>query len=266
MTALTMPTIPAVVLPPEQTLPDLRSLVEHAVMNDPRTLQVALGPSEIGVGCDRCLAHMLAGHLKRENGLPWLPTIGNAVHDWLETVVLQHLMRTGSDRYVPEGKVSVGQLRGVDITGHSDVLDTWTGTVVDYKVVGATTLKKVGVKRGAPQGDPGATYRRQAHLYGRGWASAGYDVRAVAVWFMPRNALSIDSGFFWGPEPYDEQVALDALARANALAAGVDVLGVDAVLAQMPPHTGHEFTCTAWPNDSSTAPAVEVTAADFLGV
>lgn len=236
----------AVTLPPERTHPDLRAVIEHAVTNDPRTLQVELGPSEIGLGCDRCLVHLLAGHAETELTIPWLPTIGNAVHDWLETTFLQHLAATGSDRYLPEIAVNVGQLRGVDITGHSDLFDVHTGTTVDWKIVGATTLKKV-------KHHPTVTYRNQLHLYGRGMRRAGYDVRHVAIWFLPRNAMSMDAGRYW-TEPYDEAVADAALARANALAAGVDALGVDAVLQQMPPHTGAEFTCTKWATDSPTPP------------
>lgn len=238
---------------------DIRLVIEHAVMSNPRTLQADLGPSEIGVGCDRCLAHMLAGHAKRDLTLPWLPTIGNAVHDWLETVVLKHMGDTGSARYLPEVTVTVGQLRGRDVTGHCDLYDIETGTVLDWKITGASTLKKVKAS------GPTDTYRRQAALYGRGLTLAGHDVRHVAIVFLPRNAISIDAGHVW-TQPYDEQVALDALARANAIAEGVDALGIDAVLQQMPPHTGREFTCTAWPTDPSTASAVEVTAADFLGV
>lgn len=235
----------AVTLPPERTHADLRAVIEHAITHDPRTLQVELGPSEIGVGCDRCLTHMLAGHLRRENGLPWLPTIGNAVHDWLETTVLQHLAATGSDRYLPEVTVNVGQLRGVDITGHSDLFDIHTGTTVDWKIVGATTLKKV-------RSGPTTTYRNQVHLYGLGMERAGYDVRHVAIWFLPRNAMRLDAGKYW-TEPYDRARAEAALARANAIAGGVDALGPDAVLDQMPPHTGAEFTCTAWGGEQAVA-------------
>lgn len=235
---------------------DLRAVIEHAVTNDPRTLQTDLGPSELGVGCDRCLAHMLAGHLRRENGLPWLPTIGNAVHDWLETTVLQHLMATGTARYLPEVTVNVGQLRGVDIKGHSDLFDVHTGTVVDYKIVGETTLKKV-------KAGPTVTYRNQVHLYGLGMERAGFDVRHVAIWFLPRNAMTIDSGRYW-TEPYDRSRADAALARANAIAAGVDALGVDQVLTQMPPHTGAEFTCTAWVGDG--APTTPDTSRQLAGL
>ena len=226
-----------VILPPERTIPDLLAVLEHAITHADRSLQTTLGPSEIGTDCDRCLIHMLAG-TPTDEGAPWLPTIGNAVHDWAEMAVVKHLMATGTDRYIPEGKVAVGQLRGVDITGHSDVLDVHTGTVVDYKLVGTTTLKKV--KRA--KGHPGLTHSRQANLYGRGWALAGYDVRSVAVWFLPRNGFRISDGHVW-QEPYDEQVALDALDRANRLASFVDMFGVDAVLASAAPHTGAEFSC-----------------------
>lgn len=226
-----------VTLPPEQTIPDLTALIEDAIRNAPRTLQTALGPSELGIACDRCLIAALAGQPHySDDAAPWLPTIGNAVHEWLEMAVVRHLAATGTDRYIPEGKVAVGTLRGVDITGSSDVLDVHTGTVVDYKVVGTSTLRKVR-SAGAS-----LTYRRQAHLYGRGWALAGYDVRSVAVWFLPRNGFRVGDGLLW-QEPYDEQVALDALDRANSLAGFIDAFGVDAVLDGAPPHTGIEFTC-----------------------
>lgn len=238
---------------------DLRDVIERAVRSNPRTLQADLGPSELGCGCDRCLAHLLAGHAKHELTLPWLPTIGNAVHDWLETVVLRHLGDTGSARYLPEVAVTVGQLRGRDVTGHSDLYDVDTGTVIDWKITGATTLKKVKAT------GPTDTYRRQAHLYGKGITALGHDVRHVAIVFLPRNAISIDAGHVW-TEPYDQGVADAALTRANAIAAGIDALGIDTVLQQMPAHTGAEFTCTSWANDSSTAPAAEVTPDAFLGV
>lgn len=232
-----------VVLPPERTIPDLQAILEHAIANDERSLQTALGPSEIGTDCDRCLIRMVAGE-RGEDGTPWLPTIGTAVHEWAEMALVRHLMTTGTDRYLPEGKVAVGQLRGVDVTGHSDVFDVHTGTVVDYKLVGTTTLRKLK----AAKGHPGLTYSRQANLYGRGWASAGFDVRSVAVWFLPRNGFRITDGAVW-QEPYDEAVAVEALDRANRFAEWVDLFGVETVLAGAPPHTGTEFSCSRFDID-----------------
>ena len=237
---------------------DLRDVIVHAIDNDPRTLQTTLGPSDIANGCDRCLVHVLAGHKRRRQSAAWLPTIGRAFHEWAETAVLQHLAATGTDRYLPEVAVTVGQLRGHDITGRSDLFDIHAGTGVDYKLVGKTTLDQV--KRA-----PKATYRNQIHLYGKGVTALGYDVHEVAIWYLPRNAVSLDAGHAH-VEPYDPAIADAALARANALAAGVDSLGADAVLEQMPPHSGQEFTCTQWATDPSTATAAEVTPDAFLGV
>lgn len=221
---------------PSTTIPDLRAVLESAITNHPRTLQTKIGPSELGVGCDRCLVHHLAGNKPRELVPPWLPTIGTAVHGWAEDAVVRHLTTTGTDRYLPEGRVTVGQIGGVPIDGSADLYDTHTGTVVDYKVVGTTTLRSARSK------GPSLTYQRQLHLYGAGYAAAGYPVRSVAIWFLPRNGVSLQAGVVW-QVPYDPAVAAHALARANQFHAWITGLGVDAVLAITPPHTGDEFGC-----------------------
>lgn len=237
---------------------DLRGVLVHAIANDPRTLQTALGPSDIANGCDRCLAHVLAGHERREQGVAWLPTIGRAFHEWAEISILRHLGDTGSDRYLPEVAVTVGHLRGIDVKGHADLYDVHAGVVVDYKLVGKSTLDEV--KR-----TPKTTYRNQVHLYAKGITALGHNVHDVAIWYLPRNAKSIDAGHVH-TEPYDPAVADAALSRAGAIAGGIDALGVGQVLDAMPPHTGHEFTCTQWITDPSAVPAAEVTPDAFLGV
>ena len=221
---------------PERTIPDLQTVIEDAIRNHPRTLQKVIGPSSLGAECDRCLITELAGLLYEGDAAPWLPTIGNAVHDWLEQVIFRHLMATGTDRYIPEGRVKVGTVGGRDIYGNSDLFDRHTGTVVDYKVVGTTSLRELtrhGVKE---------TYRKQAHLYGKGWEDAGHRVRSVAVWFLPRNGFTIGSGYLH-QEDYDRAVAEKAIARADMFAGAINAFGADTVLASAPPHTGTEFSC-----------------------
>lgn len=218
----------------------VRALIVDDAINDERSLQVALGPSEIGNGCDRCLALLLSGQKPAEQGVPWLPWIGRAVHERLDYLATRDLARNPtSQRWLSEVTVTVGNLRGQPITGHADLYDTEHGEVVDYKVVGTTTMRKVR------RDGPSVTYKRQAHLYGRGLSLLGFPVKAVTVWFLPRNAMSIDDGIV-ATEPYDEQVALDALARADMLAAGIDTVGIDAVLSMTGPHSGAEFTCTRY--------------------
>lgn len=197
----------------ERAVGELRGIVEHAIVHQPRSLQKRIGPSEVGNPCDHCLTAQLAGWDKTPEGTPWLTTIGTAVHGWLEEQVLEHenarnAVHTTGRRWLTEREVTVGQIGGVDVTGHSDLFDVETGTVIDHKIVGPTTL------RSAPRGPKGA-YRPQAHLYGRGFAAAGFTVTAVAILYWARNGGWSDA-VLW-TEPYDEQVALEALARANQL-------------------------------------------------
>lgn len=243
-----------------QAITDLRAVIEHAITQHPRTLQSDLGPSDIGTGCTRCLALLLAGHKPEEPNVPWLPTVGTALHEWLETTVLQHLAATGGNRYLPEVRVTVGQLRGQNVHGNCDLYDTTEAAVIDYKVTGTTTLKKVRAH------GPGDTYRNQIHLYGKGMTALGFPVRSVAIWFLPRNGMRITDGRVF-TEPYNPARADAALSRANAIAGGVDALGLDAVLAQVGPHTGSDFACSKWgPTDPSAAPAVEDTTRQLAGL
>lgn len=239
-------------LDPAQTIPDLQDVLESAITNHERSLQKTIGPSSLGSDCDRCLITELAGLKEPDAYAPWLPTIGTAVHEWAEHAVLVHLMTTGSDRYICEGRVLVGVVDGVEVWGNSDVYDTWTGTVVDFKLVGTTTLREVRKSGAKP------TYRRQGQLYGKGWQDKGFDVRSVAIWFWPRNGFTIDSGYLH-QEDYDRADAEKTIARADMFAVMVRTLGADAVLAQAGPHTGSEFSCPKADSGPKTPDA-------FLGI
>lgn len=198
------------------TRDDVRKIVENAILNQPRTLQQTIGPSEIGTDCDRCLGHKLAGTPKRQE-VAWLPYVGTAMHSQLERV-----LEAAGNRWSTEVRLLVGQIDGHDILGSCDLFDAETGTTVDYKLVGKTTLTSARI-------GPSQQYRIQAHLYGRGWANDEYDVNTVAIWYLPRNAVSLEQSIWW-QEPYDEQIALDALARADALAQAIRILGSEQVL------------------------------------
>lgn len=233
----------------------LRSIIEDAITNHPRSLQTALGPSELGTACDRCLVHLLAGHKPTEHVIPWLPTVGTAVHRWLELVFHGRVFLHDEDRWLLEERVRVGEVAGAPVHGSADLFDVATGTVVDWKIVGKTTLDQVR-RSGAK-----LTYQAQAHLYGKGFEDAGHAVNTVTVMFLPRNAVSLQHMQVWSA-PYSRQAADLVLQRANALHAGIASLGVDDVLAMTPPHTGTEFSCDRWPQDS---PATRAGAGDRSG-
>lgn len=229
---------------------DYRDVIETAIKGQPRSLQKRIGPSEIGNPCDRCLAHKLAGTPEIEQHAPWLPFVGTAVHSELENVFTQANAGRDRVRFLVEATVSVGQIGGVDITGHADLFDLETGEVTDWKIVGATTLKKA-------RGGPSLTYRRQAHLYGRGFTRRGLAVNRVRIAYLPRNSVHLGDAVIWS-EPYDEQIAVDALARANGIAMVIDALGPDAALAATAPHTHEEFSCSKFP-DGNQSPASNTT-------
>jgi len=207
---------------PQLALKEYRHVIEQAILNQPRSLQKRIGPSEIGTPCDHCLAAKLAGWEQTEQGVPWLPTVGTAVHAYLEEAFIRHenlrgAQHNGGLRYLTERRVDVGEIDGETITGSTDLFDTVTGMVIDHKLVGTTTLNKARSK------GPSDTYRVQAHLYGRGWVRAGFDVAHVAICFLPRNDVSLNTAVLW-TEPYDEQIAIAALARAERLARSLKAL------------------------------------------
>ena len=58
--------------------------------NAPRSLQRAIGPSELGDPCDRKLAYRIAGIEPVNFGDPWPAIVGTSIHD-------------GGCGYVPQG-------------------------------------------------------------------------------------------------------------------------------------------------------------------
>jgi hypothetical protein len=208
-------------------------VVKNAIRNHPRSLQKAIGPSEVSHPCARRIGYKLGGAPEINHAaddVPWLPTIGTSVHLWLEDAFTQANSGHDHARWLVELRVAIGTIRGVEITGSMDLYDRVTATIIDHKVVGPTTLKKYRAS------GPGQQYRGQIHAYGRGATRRGLPVDRVMIAFLPRNGELRDA-FLWH-EPYDEQVALDALQRAEGIALAVESLG-DAAYAQLP-------TADAW--------------------
>lgn len=217
---------------------ELTSTLEASMQYHPRSMQKRIGPSEIGIPCDRCLTHKLAGTPERAD-LAWLPWIGTAVHERLEMLFIENnnvRVSLGMDwRWITESTVTVGTIGGVEITGSTDLFDPHTGTVVDYKCVGTTTLRQ------AKASGPSEQYRIQANLYAKGWIRDGYTVNQTAIWYLPRNAMSLRDGYFWSA-PLDLAAAESALKRADRIATAIDTLGAQAAIDGQPEHDGG-FTC-----------------------
>lgn len=240
---------------------ELRSIIEAAILNQPRSLQKRIGPSELGMECSRCLTHKLAGTAELTESAAWLPFIGTCVHEELETIFLRHEQTRAAlampHRFLPECRVTVGQVGGVDITGSTDLFDTHTGTVIDWKIVGTNTLRSVKANGAS------TVYRTQAMLYGKGWEAAGYTVTGTLIYFLPRNAVSLSDGIAWSA-PYDRAVADQALARADHIHTQA-THDLDAALEQAGPHLGTGFTCRRYPDFTPQLIAASQSSADPFG-
>lgn len=195
--------------------------VEDKITKHPRSQQKRIGPSEIGIDCTRRLIHKLAGDDEPERGPAWKPTVGTACHAQMEEWFEQE------NEYMPgaykiEQRVTVGKIGETDITGSTDLFIPSRGTVVDWKFVGPTRLKYYRSK------GPSNQYRVQAHLYGKGWVAAGYEVKQVMIAFLPRDGELSDAYFWW--ESYYPMVGTMGLIRANQLWQKIQAQGKEKTL------------------------------------
>jgi hypothetical protein len=200
---------------------DLRDAVRVFENSRDRSTQVEIGPSGIGKPCTRCLAREVLGMaVTRDFDDPWCRIIGTAVHAWLADALENMNTIAPEATYQTETRVHPHP----DVLpkgGNADLYDAVNKVVIDHKVVGAEQLRKYR------NNGPGQQYRIQAHLYGLGFGRLGKPVEHVAVAFWQRGGRLSDL-YVW-TEPYDAQIALDAInryrtIRDQALAIGPAIL------------------------------------------
>lgn len=206
---------------PSGTVPELGHVLMDFEASRPRTRQTRLGPSELGVPCDQQLARKIAGLPRKAAAAPaWAPLQGTAMHRQMEDVLHHWNERAGYLRWYIEDELSVDAGTKVipPLTGAGDAFDRDYGMVVDWKLVGLSTLNKIRQARTrcAPVAEQvSVQYRVQAHLYGYGHLRKGRDVKWVRLVFLARTHKFSDS-LEW-TEAFDPNVALDAIARYHTL-------------------------------------------------
>lgn len=183
----------------------IQRIVRQASSQSARSVQRAIGPSEIGEECSRRLTYKLLDMPEANTtGDPWPAIVGTATHAWLADAFIRENERLKRDRYLVERQVFLTD----GISGTCDVYDTELGGVVDHKVLGTTSLAKVK-KVGANE-----RYRVQLHLYGLGYVRDGYDVKTVSLACYPRGGW-LDGLYTW-TEQYRPDIAHAAMARLSA--------------------------------------------------
>lgn len=190
-----------------EILPTLYDVLGRHQNGSQRSLQTRIGPSEIGVSCQRQLAYKLSGAERiNDEPLKWAPLLGTYGHagiaEAFELDNRRRLLAGLPARWIVEQRVSVDD----DLDGVTDLYDLERAEVVDWKLVGKTRLQHY--KRHGP----GDQYRVQGHTYGRGWSRQGFRVESVRIVFLPRWSHLLTDGWEWS-EPYNEGLAVQALQR-----------------------------------------------------
>jgi hypothetical protein len=192
--------------------------VERFSAIHPRTLQRELGPSEVGEPCARQVAFKLMDSPESPGRRidPWPSFLGIAGHariadalDWMNT------QQPGT--WVTERRLKIPGVRDGG-RGTSDAYYAPTLTTIDWKILGDTTFAEL--QRDGMVGH--WKYRVQGHVYGLGWAAAGFEVRHVAIGIFGRSKPL--SSMYVLSEPFDPQLAAAALHRVAGIRKVVDWL------------------------------------------
>lgn len=173
---------------------ELREAVRLASSRTSRSLQIHLGPSEIGEPCHRQVVGKLAGYPETNHVAdPWPSYVGSAVHEALA----RDLAALRPEQWWTERRV-------VPIEGHSGTADLYDAVrcgVEDHKILGVTTHDKVR------RHGPGRRYFVQLLLYGRGYKRLGKQVDFVALLAWARTG-GLSGLYVWyhALTPEDDQL------------------------------------------------------------
>lgn len=221
-------------------------VVRDADNNSHRSVQTALGPSEVWMDCLRRQAYRVAGWPTiNHTADPWAAIVGTATHTWLADAFRRHNAVLGQPRWAIEVRLEIRP----GMHGHGDLFDLLYGDAIDHKVMGENSMGKIR------RGQVSEQYRRQLHIYGLGWERLGVPPKRVILLAYPRGGLLV--GLRAVPEPYDRRLAIEALDRLDRLVdlvRSLDVHNNPQRLALIPPTPGHICSyCPFW-NPSAIDP------------
>ena len=196
---------------------EIRTNISNAGASSPRSQQRAIGPSEVGAACIRRMGYRLLETEPTNEPDTWLAQIGTWVHAGIASVYEALNAQMDEPRYLIEQRVQVTK----DLSGSVDLYDKKLKMVLDWKVVGDTSLKKYK-KEG-----PSNQYRVQAHLYGMGLFNEGYEVERVAIVFLPRGG-NLRQMHIWAEE-FDPFIAMEGIEKMRDARKLIEVAGQGAL-------------------------------------
>lgn len=196
---------------------EIRFNIENVGKNSPRSQQRAIGPSEVGAPCIRRMGYRLLEAEPTNEPDTWLAQIGTWVHAGIAKVYEDINASLDEPRFLIEQRVQITK----DLAGSVDLYDKKLKMVLDWKVVGDTSLKKY--KKDGPSNQ----YRTQAHLYGMGLFNEGYDVETVAIVFLPRGG-NLRQMHIWS-EAFDPHIGIEGIERLREARKVIEVAGTGAL-------------------------------------
>ncbi len=166
----------------------------------PRSTQVQIGPSELG-GCRRKVWYRLNNQPEtNENEMKLAAIMGTAIHSAIENAL------ANNKEVVLEQTVEFNGMKA-----HVDLYIPSTGDVVDWKTVKLKNLSYF----------PSQQQRWQVHTYGYLIEQSGTGkVQTVSLVAIPRDGDERDVVVH--SEPYDESIALEALAWLEQVRASTE--------------------------------------------
>lgn len=179
------------------------SLIALGAATSPRSLQLAIGSSEIGFDCDRRLAYKLAGTRPVHRSLdPMRSIIGIGVH--LELAQIFDRLDNESGRFLIEQIVMYRS-----VPGQVDLYDRFNGMVVDWKTSTASRIRQYR-REGLPR-----NYTTQIQMYGAGLTVLGETPKNTAIITLPIDD-DLSKAWAW-VTPYNQSIADAAVDRLNSL-------------------------------------------------
>lgn len=195
-----------------------------------RNRQTRIGPSAVGMECDRCFMRKMAELPRPDAEMgSWKTQVGTYVHAGLQADYERRLELL-FNRF-PERRVVVDEYRGRTLDGSCDLfvpraphpeedrhLDGF-GLVVDWKIPSTDEDDKGRLKPSTTmvktaKGEIKREYIVQSNLYGRGYELLGMPVSHVCIFYIP------SFGQLWHAKPilmrYDRRWAAWGVARWRA--------------------------------------------------
>ena len=180
----------------------IKDVVNNRSANAPRSQQKRIGLSEVGEICVRKTSYKLLDWEKTNPATdPWASISGTAIHAWLAEAFDDLYDGEENKLYLVEHPVNVTD----ELAGTADLFDIERKMVIDHKCVGATSMRS--------RKKDGMTHQQriQCNLYALGFENEGYAVEKIALAFYPLGGRL--DGLHTIVEPYNRQMALDAIAR-----------------------------------------------------